>query len=61
MSQNYKRKLIRRVTRMLLRSKSPLLDAIVSPILHDDEVDEYIEMGGIPIRDLLVSIIESEL
>lgn len=61
MTQNYKRKLIRRVEKLLSKSKSPLLECIVDYAVSDSHAGEAFRVGPVTLRDLFIAILDAEL
>lgn len=61
MSENYKRKLIRRLEKLLSRSTSPLLDFTMNISAVNPVTKEFIDFGQVTVREFLLSIVDMEL
>lgn len=61
MTQNYKRKLIRRVEKLLLESKSSLLDVVIDYGMPNPRTGKRDSFIPLTLRELLLVILEVEL
>lgn len=61
MSPTYKQKLIRRIAKLLMQSRSPMLNVLVEFGVSNHKTGEVVSIGPMTLRELILFVIDTEL